>query len=201
MVRGGIEGGRRVFAGVALVVFFFSSSASAGVLPGPDTVLESRILWVETQMRLSMSRFHRLFTLKNEGADFYSAPVLPAIPLPATPAPVTGTGVSGVTQSAAEGMGEAMSALPQVQTDLASGARVHDLAYKASPEGALRLGADMEGRMFQTLVDIHQDLLYLLKVQSSRSGLKGEILDQSHAANVRDQEILKIDLPQWIMVR
>ncbi len=94
-----------------------------------------------------------------------------------------------------------MSALPGVQSALDSGAGIHDLAYKASPEGALRLGADMEGRIFQTLVDIHQDLLYLLKVQSSRSGLKGEILDQSHAANVRDQQILTIDLPQWIMIR
>ncbi len=201
MAPGRIERGGRFLAAATILLFSFPESAWAGVLPGPDTVLESRILWVETQMRLSMSRFHRFFSIKNEGADFYSAPVLPAVPLPAPPAPVTGTGVSGVTQSAAEGMGEAMSALPQVQGDLASGARVHELAYKASPEGALRLGADMEGRMFQTLVDIHQDLLYLLKVQSSRSGLKGEILDQSHAANVRDQEILKIDLPQWIMVR
>jgi len=50
-------------------------------------------------------------------------------------------------------------------------------------------------------VTIHQDLLYLLKVQSSRSGLKGQVLDQNHFENLRDQEILKIDLPQWIMYR
>lgn len=201
MARGGIERrGAGLLAALSLL-FLFPAPAGAGILPGPDTVLESRILWVETQMRLSMGRFHRLFSQKNEGADFYNVPVLPPVPLPAPPSPVGGTGVSGVTESAAEGMGQAMSALPGVQSALDSGAGIHDLAYKASPEGALRLGADMEGRIFQTLVDIHQDLLYLLKVQSSRSGLKGEILDQSHAANVRDRQILTIDLPQWIMIR
>ena len=164
-------------------------------------MIESRILWVESQMRLSMSRFHQLFLKKNEGADFYSTPALPPVALPPPATPVGGSGVSGLTQSAAEGMGEAVGALPGVQGEFESGAGVHDLAYKASPEGALRLGADMEGRIFETLVNIHQDLLYLLKVQSSRSGLKGEILDRSHSENLRDQEILKIDLPQWIMVR
>ena len=173
----------------------------AGILPGPDTVLESRILWVENQMRLSMSRFHQIFLQKNRGNDFYATPMLPPVPVMTLPAPVGGTGVSGVTQSAAEGMGQAVSGLPQVPTAYASGSGVHDMAYQASPEGALRLGADMEGRMFQTLVTIHQDLLYLLKVQSSRSGLKGQVLDQNHYENLRDQEILKIDLPQWIMYR
>jgi hypothetical protein len=173
----------------------------AGILPGPDTVLESRILWVENQMRLSMSRFHQIFLQKNRGNDFYATPMLPPVPVMTLPAPVGGTGVSGVTQSAAEGMGQAVSGLPQVPTAYASGSGVHDMVYQASPEGALRLGADMEGRMFQTLVTIHQDLLYLLKVQSSRSGLKGQVLDQNHYENLRDQEILKIDLPQWIMYR
>lgn len=188
-------------AGLLLLVLFLPEAARAGVLPGPDTVIESRILWVESQMRLSMSRFHQLFLKKNEGADFYSTPALPPVALPPPATPVGGSGVSGLTQSAAEGMGEAVGALPGVQGEFESGAGVHDLAYKASPEGALRLGADMEGRIFETLVNIHQDLLYLLKVQSSRSGLKGEILDRSHSENLRDQEILKIDLPQWIMVR
>lgn len=188
-------------AGLLLLVLFFPEAARAGVLPGPDTVIESRILWVESQMRLSMSRFHQLFLKKNEGADFYSTPALPPVVLPPPATPVGGSGVSSLTKSAAEGMGEAVGALPGVQGEFESGAGVHDLAYKASPEGALRLGADMEGRIFETLVNIHQDLLYLLKVQSSRSGLKGEILDRSHSENLRDQEILKIDLPQWIMVR
>ncbi len=173
----------------------------AGVLPGPNTVIESRILWVENQMRMSMSRFHQIFLQKNRGNDFYATPMLPPVPVMSLPAPVAGTGVSGVTQSAAEGMGQAVSGLPQVPSAYASGSSVHDMAYQASPEGAIRLGADMEGRMFQTLVTIHQDLLYLLKVQSSRSGLKGQVLDQNHYQNLRDQEILKIDLPQWIMYR
>ena len=173
----------------------------AGILPGPNTVIESRILWVENQMRMSMSRFHQVFLQKNRGNDFYATPMLPPVPVMTLPTPVGGTGVSGVTQSAAEGMGQAVSGLPQVPTVYASGSSVHDMAYQASPEGAIRLGADMEGRMFQTLVTIHQDLLYLLKVQSSRSGLKGQVLDQNHYENLRDQEILKIDLPQWIMYR
>ncbi|MHB8369537.1 MAG: hypothetical protein ACYDBP_07585 [Leptospirales bacterium] len=186
---------------VALSSGPFAEEAQAGVLPGPNTVIESRILWVENQMRLSMSRFHQIFLMKNRGNDFYSTPMLPPVPVMTLPAPVAGAGVSGVTQSAAEGMGQAVSGLPQVQTAYASGSGIHDMAYQASPEGAIRLGADMEGRMFQTLVTIHQDLLYLLKVQSSRSGLKGQVLDQNHYENLRDQEILKIDLPQWIMYR
>ncbi len=198
MVRRRIGAGS---AGILLLVLFLPEPSRAGVLPGPDTVIESRILWVEGQMRLSMSRFHHLFLQKNEGADFYSTPALPPVALPAPVQPVGGTGVSSLTQSAAEGMGQAVDALPGVLGQFESGAGVHDLAYKASPEGALRLGADMEGRIFETLVNIHQDLLYLLKVQSSRSGLKGEILDRSHSENLRDQEILKIDLPQWIMLR
>ncbi len=185
----------------ALFAGFFPEKAWAGVLPGPNTVIESRILWVENQMRLSMSRFHQIFLMKNRGNDYYATPMLPAVPVMTLPAPVAGAGVSGVTQSAAEGMGQAVSGLPQVQTAYASGSGIHDMAYQASPEGAIRLGADMEGRMFQTLVTIHQDLLYLLKVQSSRSGLKGQVLDQNHYENLRDQEILKIDLPQWIMYR
>ena len=196
---------RRKGAGTLIVSLLllgaFPQKSRAGILPGPDTVLESRILWVENQMRLSMSRFHRIFLQKNRGNDFYATPMLPPVPVMTLPAPVGGTGVSGVTQSAAEGMGQAVSGLPQVTTAYASGSGVHDMAYQASPEGALRLGADMEGRMFQTLVTIHQDLLYLLKVQSSRSGLKGQVLDQNHYENLRDQEILKIDLPQWIMYR
>jgi hypothetical protein len=175
--------------------------ARAGILPGPDTILESRILWVENQMRLSMGRFHQLFLLKNRGSDFYSTPMLPPVLPPLLPGPAGAPGVSDMTSSAAEGMGQALSGLPQAQTQYESGMEVHDLAYKASPEGALRLGADMEGRVFQTLVTIHQDLLYLLKVQSSRSGLKGEVMDRSHYENMKDQEILKLDLPQWIMYR
>ncbi len=196
---------RRRGAGTLIVSLLFLGAfprtSLAGILPGPDTVLESRILWVENQMRLSMSRFHQIFLQKNRGNDFYATPMLPPVPVMTLPAPVGGTGVSGVTQSAAEGMGQAVSGLPQVPTAYASGSGVHDMAYQASPEGAIRLGADMEGRMFQTLVTIHQDLLYLLKVQSSRSGLKGQVLDQNHFENLRDQEILKIDLPQWIMYR
>ena len=196
---------RRRGAGTLIVSLLFLGAfprtSLAGILPGPDTVLESRILWVENQMRLSMSRFHQIFLQKNRGNDFYATPMLPPVPVMTLPAPVGGAGVSGVTQSAAEGMGQAVSGLPQVPTAYASGSGVHDMAYQASPEGALRLGADMEGRMFQTLVTIHQDLLYLLKVQSSRSGLKGQLLDQNHYENLRDQEILKIDLPQWIMYR
>ena len=196
---------RRRGAGTLIVSLLFLGAfprtSLAGILPGPDTVLESRILWVENQMRLSMSRFHQIFLQKNRGNDFYATPMLPPVPVMTLPAPVGGTGVSGVTQSAAEGMGQAVSGLPQVPTAYASGSGVHDMAYQASPEGAIRLGADMEGRMFQTLVTIHQDLLYLLKVQSSRSGLKGQVLDQNHYENLRDQEILKIDLPQWIMYR
>ncbi|MGC8529669.1 MAG: hypothetical protein ACP5OP_05650 [Leptospirillia bacterium] len=195
---------KNLFRGLLVSILFLGGipeTSVAGVLPGPDTVIESRILWVENQMRMSMSRFHQLFLQKNRGNDFYATPMLPPVPVMNLPAPVEGTGVSGVSQSAAEGMGQAVSGLPQVPTAYASGSRVHDMAYQASPEGALRLGADMEGRMFQTLVTIHQDLLYLLKVQSSRSGLKGQVLDQNHYENLRDQEILKIDLPQWIMYR
>jgi hypothetical protein len=184
-----------------LGILLSPAQASAGVLPGPDTILESRILWVENQMRLSMSRFHQLFLSKNQGNDFYSTPMLPPVPPPYLPTPAPAPGVLTMTQSAAEGMGQAMSGIPEVQAQYQSGIGVHDLAYKASPEGALRLGADMEGRVFQTLVTIHQDLLYLLKVQSSRSGLKGQVLDQSHLENLRDQEILRLDLPQWIMYR
>ena len=193
----------RSLAGIPffVVLLFFPGPAHAGILPGPNTIIESRILWVENQMRLSMSRFHQIFLLKNRGSDFYSTPMLPPVPPPLLPGPSGVQGVSTMTRSAAEGMGQAISGLPEAQSQYESGMGVHDLAYKASPEGALRLGADMEGRVFQTLVTIHQDLLYLVKVQSARSGLKGEVLDQSHYENLRDQEILKIDLPQWIMYR
>ncbi len=183
------------------LVLFFPGPAAAGILPGPETVIESRILWVGNQMRVTMSRLQGMFQEKNKGIDFYSTPVLPPIPNDSPAAPAPAGGVAGVTQSAAEGLGQAMSGLPQVEAQYSSGSSVHDLAYRASPEGALRLSADMEGRMFQTLVNIHQDLLYLLKVQSARSGLKGTVLDQFHADNLRDQEVLRIDLPQWIMVR
>ncbi|EQD24296.1 MAG: hypothetical protein D084_Lepto4C00495G0001, partial [Leptospirillum sp. Group IV 'UBA BS'] len=130
MVRRGVGAG---IPGILIFLLSFPGHSFAGVLPGPDTVIESRILWVESQMRLSMSRFHHLFLQKNEGADFYSNPVLPPVPLPGPPSPVTGTGVSGVAQSAAEGMGQALGALPAVQGELDSGAGVHELAYKASP--------------------------------------------------------------------
>ncbi len=195
---------KKVWQGVLLAVLVLGVSPQrsvAGILPGPNTVIESRILWVENQMRMSMSRFHQFFLQKNQGNDFYATPMLPPVPAMTLPSPVGGAGVSGVTQSAAEGLGQAVSGLPQVPLAYASGSSVHSMAYQASPEGAIRLGADMEGRMFQTLVTIHQDLLYLLKVQASRSGLKGQVLDQNHYNNLRDQEILKIDLPQWIMYR
>lgn len=192
---------KRLSLCILLSLIIAPVSAHAGALPGPNTIIEARILWVESQMRLSMARFHQLFLVKNQGSDFYNTPVMPPVPAPVTPSPVGAQGVSGMTLSAEEGLGQAVSGLPEAQTQYESGNGVHDMAYKASPEGALRLGADMEGRMFQTLVSIHQDLLYLLKVQSSRSGLKGEVLDLSHSENVRDQEIIKLDLPQWIMYR
>lgn len=188
-------------SGLLLLAVARPASAIGGILPGPDTLIESRILWVENRMKLSLSRFHQLFLLKNRGNDLYSTPVLPPLPPPNVPASVGLQGVSGMTQSAQEGMGQALSALPQTQGLYESGSGISAMAYSASPEGAIRLGADMEGRMFQTLISIHQDLLYLLKVQSSRTGLKGAVIDQSHADNLRDQEILKLDLPSWIMYR
>ncbi len=174
----------------------------AEAIGGLGNVMESRILWVETRTLQNIQRLKNFFAEKNQGSDFYGLPVLPSEPL--RPVPSTGgaiPGVSDLTRSAHEGMGEALGGIAQAPGEEAIGAGIHQMAYQASPQGALRLGADTQGHIYQMLLSIHKDLLYLLKEQSSSIGLEGRVIDQAHQRTQIDQERVRMETPKWIMFR
>lgn len=174
----------------------------AQAIGGLGNMMEGRILWVETRTLQNIQRLKNFFAEKNQGVDFYGLPVLPAEPL--RPAPSPGgpvPGVSELTRSAHEGMGEALGGIAQAPGEEAIGAGIHQMAYQASPQGALRLGADTQGHIYQMLLSIHKDLLYLLKEQSSSIGLEGRVINQSHQRTQLDQERVRMEIPQWIMFR
>ncbi len=185
------------------VFLFFCSLVrppAAYAFMGTTSVLDSRILWVETQTKNSISRLRNFLFQKDQGQDFFRTPVLP--PAPPTSAIIrTSPSVSSISRSASEGMGAAIGGIASAPTEEAIGQGIHQMAYQSSPEGALRLGADTGGHIFQMLLSIHQDLLYLLKEQSSTTGLEGSVLDHSHSANLEDQQMIRRDLPRWIMMR
>ena len=181
-----------------LLILFFPRPAYA--VMGSGTMIESRILWVESQTRASIARLRNFIFEKDQGQDFLNAPVLPPS-LPVTTVPASVPSVSEISRSANEGMGAALGGIASAPGQEAIGQGIHQMAYSASPEGALRLGADTQGHIFQMLLSIHQDLLYLLKEQSSTTGLEGSVLEHSHKENLKDQEMIRQDLPRWIMMR
>ncbi|MDA8059535.1 MAG: hypothetical protein M0Z37_04215 [Nitrospiraceae bacterium] len=194
---------RRCFPTVFLILILFPLILfphPAYAVMGSSTMIESRILWVESQTRASLSRLRNFVFEKDQGQDFLNTPVLPPSP-PVTPVSVTKPSVSEISRSAREGMGAALGGIASAPAQEAIGQGVHQMAYSSSPEGALRLGADTQGHIFQMLLSIHQDLLYLLKEQSSTTGLEGSVLDHSHNANLKDQQMIRQDLPRWIMMR
>jgi hypothetical protein len=183
---------------IAFLLFSFPHPAYA--VMGSNTLIESKILWVESQTRSSLSRLRNFIFEKDQGQDFLNAPALPPS-IPVTAAPASPPSVSQISRSASEGMGAALGGIASAPGQEAIGQGIHQMAYSSSPEGALRLGADTQGHIFQMLLSIHQDLLYLLKEQSSTTGLEGAILDHSHNANLEDQQTIRQDLPRWIMMR
>lgn len=181
-----------------LVVF----PAKAYAIAGMGNMIEARILWVETRTLANIQRLKSFFSLKNEGVDFYGSPVIPSeppqpIPTPAGP-PAT---LSELTRSAHEGMGAALGGISRTPGEEAIGSGIHQMAYQASPQGALRLGADTQGHIYQMLLSIHKDLLYLLKEQSSSLGLEGQVIEQTRKRNAIDQIRVRSEIPAWIMFR
>lgn len=185
--------------GMTFVLVLFLPHPAYAIM-GTSTMIESRILWVESQTKASISRLRNFIFQKDQGEDFLNTPALPPVP-PVTPITVTTPSVSEISRSAREGMGAALGGIASAPGQEAIGQGIHQMAYASSPEGALRLGADTQGHIFQMLLSIHQDLLYLLKEQSSTTGLEGSVLDHSHNANLKDQQMIREDLPRWIMMR
>jgi hypothetical protein len=183
-----------------LFVFILSFPHTAYAVMGSNTMIESRILWVESRTRASISRLRNFIFTKDQGQDYLNTPVLPPS-VPVTPVTVSPPSVSEISRSAQEGMGAALGGIASAPGQEAIGQGIHQMAYSSSPEGALRLGADTQGHIFQMLLSIHQDLLYLLKEQSSTTGLEGSVLDHSHNANLNDQQVIRQGLPSWIMMR
>ncbi|MHB1606117.1 MAG: hypothetical protein ACYCTV_06970 [Leptospirales bacterium] len=191
-----------VFLGIPVFLILVILPEQALAVAGLGNVMEGRILWVETRTLQNIQRLKNFFAEKNRGGDFYGLPVLPAEPLRPAPQP-TGPvlGVSDLTRSAHEGMGEALGGIAQAPGEEAIGTGIHQMAYQASPQGALRLGADTQGHIYQMLLSIHKDLLYLLKEQSSSIGLEGRVINQTNQRTQLDQERIRMEIPQWIMFR
>jgi hypothetical protein len=187
----------------ALLVIFLvlGNTRSAWALGGLGNLVESRILWVETRTMQSLQHLKSFFLEKDQGEDFYGTPVLPVETPSADPIPTTAPSVSDLTLSAHEGMGEALGGIAQTPGEEAIGQGIHQMAYRASPEGALRLGADTQGHIYQILLSIHKDLLYLLKEQSSSAGIEGHVIDLAHKRDQEDQRIIEMQLPSWIILR
>ncbi|MHB8421807.1 MAG: hypothetical protein ACYC9S_05635 [Leptospirales bacterium] len=191
-----------VFLGVSVFLILVILPEQALAVAGLGNMMEGRILWVETRTLQNIQRLKNFFAEKNQGGDFYGLPVLPAEPLRPAPQPTGAVpGVSDLTRSAHEGMGEALGGIAQAPGEEAIGTGIHQLAYQASPQGALRLGADTQGHIYQMLLSIHKDLLYLLKEQSSSIGLEGRVINQTNQRTQLDQERVRMEIPQWIMFR
>lgn len=187
---------------VLLTAFLIPVNAqNAWAIGGLGNLLESRILWVETRTMQSLQSLKNFFRAKDQGDDFYGTPVLPVEPSVSQTPPAAPPSVSELNMSATEGMGEALGGIAETPEEEAIGQGIHRMAYEASPEGAIRLGADTQGHIYQVLLSIHKDLLYLLKEQSSSTGIEGHVIDLAHERDLEDQKIIENQLPSWIMLR
>ena len=202
------ENGRRFFlktvwAGVLLFNLPpLVAPEKAYAIAGMGNMIETRILWVESRTLSSLQRLKAFFSVKNAGIDFYRAPVIPPEPPQPLSAPVgPPLSLTDITRAAHEGMGAAVGGISRTPGEEAIGNGIHQMAYEASPQGALRLGADTEGHIYQMLLSIHKDLLYLLKEQSSSLGLEGEAIEQTRKRSALDQMRVQTEIPSWIMIR
>ena len=189
--------------GILLLVFsMVATPERAYAIAGLGNMIETRILWVESRTLSNLQRLKNFFAVKDAGVDFYRAPVLPPEPPQPLSTPVgPPLSLTDITRSAHEGMGAAVGGISRTSGEEAIGNGIHQMAYEASPEGALRLGADTEGHIYQMLLSIHKDLLYLLKEQSSSLGLEGEAIEQTRKRSTIDQMSIRTEIPSWIMLR
>ena len=195
--------GRALGSGVFLLAFLtLAAPEKAYAIAGLGNMIETRILWVESRTLSNLQRLKTFFSVKDAGIDFYRAPVLPPEPPQPLSTPVgPPLSLTDITRSAHEGMGAAVGGISRTMGEEAIGSGIHQMAYEASPEGALRLGADTEGHIYQMLLSIHKDLLYLLKEQSSSLGLEGEAIEQTRKRSAIDQMRVQTEIPSWIMIR